>query len=70
MSDNLSNPAWGLDTYKVKEFVVLRSVVNYDMSKHFSVYLKTDNMFNKYYEEVRGYGTTPFSMYCGVKAKF
>ncbi len=70
MSDNLSNPAWALNTYKVKEFIVFDSVVNYDINKNFSVYLKTDNIFNKHYEEVRGYGTTPFSMYGGVKAKF
>ncbi|MFH1190529.1 MAG: TonB-dependent receptor [Candidatus Omnitrophota bacterium] len=70
MSDNLSNPAWALDTYKMKEFVVVDSVVNYDISGNFSVYLKADNVFNKYYEEVRGYGTAPFSLYGGVKAKF
>jgi vitamin B12 transporter len=70
MSDNISNPAWALDSYKVKEFVVVDGVVNYDISKNFSVYLKTDNIFNKQYEEVRGYGTPPYSMYGGVKAKF
>lgn len=70
MSDNLSNPAWGLNTYKVKEFVVVDGVANYDISNIFSVYIKANNIMNKYYEEVRGYGTPPFALYGGVKAKF
>jgi vitamin B12 transporter len=70
MSDNLSNPLWGLDTYKVKEFTVVDAVINYDISKNFSAYVKMNNIFNKYYEEVRGYTTVPFAAYGGVKAKF
>ena len=70
MSDNLSNPAWGLNTYKVKEFVVLDAVINYDINKNFSAYVKLNNLMNKHYEEVRGYGTPPFSLYGGIKARF
>lgn len=70
MSDNLSNPLWGLDTYKVKEFTVVDAVINYDITKNFSAYVKMNNLFNKYYEEVRGYGTPPFAAYGGVKARF
>jgi vitamin B12 transporter len=70
MSDNLSNPAWSLNTYKVKEFTVAGGVVNYEINKNLSAYVKIDNLFNKHYEEARGYGTAPFSMYGGVKARF
>ncbi len=70
MSDNKSNPAWGLDTYKVKEYTVVDMVTNYDINKNFSVYAKIDNLMNKHYENVRGYGTVPFSAYGGVKARF
>ena len=70
MSDNISNPLWNLNTYKIKEFTVVDGVVNYDITKNFSVYVKMDNLLNKYYEEVRGYGTPPFSVYGGIKARF
>jgi len=70
MSDNLSNPLWNLDTYKVKEFVVVDGAANYDISNVFSIYVKADNILNKYYEEVRGFTAAPFSLYGGVKAKF
>jgi len=70
MSDNKSNPAWGLDTYKVKEYTVVDLVVNYDINKYFSAYVKMDNLFNKYYEDVRGYTTAPFAAYGGIKARF
>ncbi|MCM8791369.1 MAG: TonB-dependent receptor [Candidatus Omnitrophica bacterium] len=70
MSDNLSNPLWALNTYKVKEFVVADAVVNYDISKNFSFYMKANNLFNKHYEEVRGYCTSPFALYGGIKARF
>jgi len=66
-SDNLNTFA---NTYKVKGFTVVDAAVNYDISKNFSVYAKLDNLFNKYYEEVRGYTMAPFSAYGGVKAKF
>ena len=45
-------------------------VVNYDLSKNFSFYAKLNNIMNKYYEEARGYTTSPFAAYGGVKAKF
>lgn len=69
-SDNKSNPDWSLNTYKVKEHTVVDMVANYDITKNFSVYCKINNLFNKYYEEVRGYTMAPFSAYGGVKAKF
>ena len=70
MSDNLSNPTWALNSYKVKQFTVVDGVANYDISKKFSFYARVENLFNTYYEEVRGYTTSPFAAYGGVKAKF
>ena len=69
-SNNLSNPSWGTNSDKIKEYTVVDMTANYDISKNFSVYMKVDNLFNKYYEEARGYTTSPFALYGGVKAKF
>ncbi|MDD5495765.1 MAG: TonB-dependent receptor [Candidatus Omnitrophica bacterium] len=70
MSNNTSNPLWGSNSYKVKEYTVVDMVVDYALTKNFSVYVKMNNLFNKYYEDVHGYTTSPFAAYGGVKAKF
>lgn len=51
-------------------YVVADFVANYDVSKDLLVYLKIDNLFDKYYQEVDGYATAPLSGYVGFKAKF
>ncbi|GEM_PF-1856297 len=70
MSDNLSNPLWGLNTYKLKEFTIIDGIVNYEATKHLAFYLRAENMFNKTYHESRGFGEPPFALYGGVKASF
>lgn len=56
--------------YKIKEYTVVDLVLNYDITKNFSIYGKIENALNKRYQETVGYGTAPFSVYGGVKAKF
>ena len=67
-SDNLSSAF--ANTYKVKGYTVVDMVINYDLTKNFSFYVKMNNLFNKHYEDVRGYTASPFAAYGGVKAKF
>jgi vitamin B12 transporter len=69
-SDNRSNPAFATNTFKDKEYAVLDGVINFEITKNLSVYAKMDNLMNKYYEDVRGYTTSPFAAYGGIKAKF
>jgi vitamin B12 transporter len=51
-------------------YTVWNSVVNYEINKTFSTYLKVDNLFNKYYQTVDGYATAERSAYVGLKATF
>lgn len=51
-------------------YTVWNSVVNYEINKNFSTYLKVDNLFNKYYQTIDGYATAERSAYIGLKAKF
>ena len=51
-------------------YTVWNSVVNYEINKTFSTYLKVDNIFNKYYQTVDGYATAERSAYVGLKASF
>ena len=51
-------------------YTVWNSVINYEINKTFSTYLKVDNLFNKYYQTVDGYATAERSAYAGLKASF
>ena len=39
-------------------------------SFHLKIYLKCDNLTNKYYQTVNGYATSPRAYYVGLNAKF
>ncbi|BAK73340.1 MAG: TonB-dependent receptor plug domain-containing protein [Arcobacter sp.] len=51
-------------------YTLWNTVVNYEISKNFSTYLKVDNLFDKYYQTVDGYATAQRSAYIGLKASF
>ncbi len=51
-------------------YTLWNTVLNYDINKTFSTYLKVDNIFNKYYQTVDGYATAERSAYIGLKASF
>lgn len=51
-------------------YTVINSVLNYDIKKDLKIYLKCDNLTNKYYQTVNGYATSPRAYYVGLNAKF
>ena len=51
-------------------YTLWNSVVNYEINKTFSSYLKVDNLFDKYYQTIDGYATAERSAYIGLKASF
>ncbi len=55
---------------KMKPYAVVDFNTDYNLLKNLNVYLKVANLFDKRYEEVRGYGTSPFAVYVGTKAEF
>ncbi|MCT7518349.1 TonB-dependent receptor plug domain-containing protein [Aliarcobacter cryaerophilus] len=55
---------------KTGNYTVWNAVVDYDISKNFSTYLKLDNIFNKDYQIVDGYATSQRAAYIGLKASF
>ncbi len=55
---------------KTGNYTLWNTVLNYDINKTFSTYLKVDNIFNKYYQTVDGYATAERSAYVGLKASF
>jgi vitamin B12 transporter len=55
---------------KTGNYTIWNAVVDYDISKNFSTYLKLDNIFNKDYQIVDGYATSQRAAYFGLKASF
>lgn len=51
-------------------YTLLGAVINYDATKNLSFYLKGDNLTDKLYQEVDGYGTAGRSFYVGLNAQF
>jgi vitamin B12 transporter len=45
-------------------------VGSYDIAKNIQLFFRVDNLFDKKYEEVRGFGTAPRSAYGGLKSSF
>lgn len=55
---------------KTGNYTIWNAVVDYDISKNFSTYLKLDNILNKDYQIVDGYATSQRAAYLGIKASF
>ncbi|MBP6714294.1 MAG: TonB-dependent receptor [Aliarcobacter sp.] len=51
-------------------YTLWNTVVNYEINKTFSTYLKVNNLFDKYYQTIDGYATAERSAYVGLKASF
>ena len=64
------NINWGNPDVKTGNYTIWNAVVDYDISKNFSTYLKLDNIFNKDYQIVDGYATSQRVAYLGIKASF
>ncbi|QNM87213.1 TonB-dependent receptor plug domain-containing protein [Aliarcobacter cryaerophilus] len=64
------NINWGNPDVKTGNYTIWNAVVDYDISKNFSTYLKLDNIFNKDYQIVDGYATSQRAAYVGLKASF
>ncbi len=64
------NTNWGNPDVKIGNYTVWNAVVDYDINKTFSTYLKLDNIFNKDYQIIDGYTTSQRAAYVGLKASF
>lgn len=51
-------------------YTLVSAVMNYDLNSNITLYLKGDNLTDKRYQEVDGYGTAGRSVYTGLNAKF
>ncbi|WP_375723899.1 TonB-dependent receptor [Arcobacter sp. KX21116] len=61
------------DAEKTKEtgnYTVWNGVINYEIKKNITTYVKIDNIFNKYYQTIYNYATPRRSAYVGLKVSF
>ncbi|MDP3119407.1 MAG: TonB-dependent receptor [Sulfuricurvum sp.] len=52
------------------QYTVWNTVANYTINKTFQTYIKIDNLFDKYYQTIDGYATSPRAYYVGLQASF
>lgn len=70
-NDNLYDSASGAKTaVKVKDYVLVNLAASYDITRNVQIFGRVDNLFDRQYEEVAGYGTAGISGYGGVKLSF
>ncbi|WP_419766834.1 TonB-dependent receptor domain-containing protein [Arcobacter sp.] len=61
------------DAEKTKEtgnYTIWNGVINYEIKRNITTYVKVDNIFNKYYQTVYNYATPGRSAYIGLKVSF
>jgi vitamin B12 transporter len=70
-SDNVYDPTTYASTrVKMGEYLLVNLAAAYDITKNLQIFGRVDNLFDRKYEEVTGYGTAGISAYGGVKVSF
>jgi len=67
---NHTGTYFDVGTDKIKQYTIVDLTADYALNDNFSIYGRMENLFNKHYQQVRGYGQTGLGAYGGVKAKF
>ena len=52
------------------KYFVANLISNYELTEDITTYIKVNNLFDKYYQVVDGYSTSPRAFYVGLNAKF
>lgn len=58
------------NTVELNRHTVVSLIGSYDIAKNVQLFFRVENLFDKKYEEVRGFGTAPRSAYGGLKFSF
>lgn len=69
--DNVYDPITYASTrVKMKDYLLVNMAASYDITKNLQMFGRVDNLFDRDYEEVNGYGTAGISAYGGIKVTF
>jgi len=58
------------NTQKMKDYLLVNLAGSYDVTKNLQLFGRIDNLLDREYEEVLGYGTPGIGVYAGVKVSF
>lgn len=58
------------NTNKMKDYLLVNLAASYDVTKNLQLFGRIDNLLDRQYEEVVGYGTPGIGAYGGVKVSF
>jgi vitamin B12 transporter len=63
------NAVWGFTkTYvQLPDHYLVNAAINYRYDTNFLCYARIENLFDRKYEEISGYGTPRFSVYFGIR---
>jgi len=59
-----------VQTNQTGRYTLISAVANYDLTDTVALYVKGENLTDKLYQEVNGYGTAGRSVYAGLNARF
>ncbi|MFH1027580.1 MAG: TonB-dependent receptor, partial [Pseudomonadota bacterium] len=69
--DNVYDPTTYASTrVKMGDYMLVNLSATYDIAKNLRIFGRVDNLFDRSYEEVTGYGTAGISAFGGVKVSF
>ena len=60
----------GATNETLKDYILVNLTTSYQINDNFKIFGRVDNLFDKDYEEVAGYGTAGLSGYAGIKLSF
>ncbi|MCE1225352.1 MAG: TonB-dependent receptor [Geobacteraceae bacterium] len=70
-NDKLYDPiTFATQSLKLNDYVLVNLAASYDVTKNLQLFGRIDNLLDRQYEEVAGYGTPGIGAYGGVKVSF
>jgi len=64
--DDMDFSTWPSTRETLLSYSLLNAAVSFNVASNFQIFCRLDNIFNKEYEMIKGYGTPGFSAYGGV----
>ncbi|MBA7667413.1 Vitamin B12 transporter BtuB [subsurface metagenome] len=64
--DDMDFSAWPSTRLTLPGYSLLNAAVSFNFTSSFQIFCRLDNILNKEYEMIKGYGTPGFSVYGGV----
>jgi len=68
--DDMDFSTWPSTRLTLPSYSLLNAAVSFNFASSFQIFCRLDNIFNKEYEMIKGYGTPGFSVYGGMNFIF